>query len=118
MKAIKTQAIIEGIRSRKDGSLGLSVSTPELSFEEKAMFMELQGVNVGLLVEPSDEEKIEVHQVDADINHKSQSQRIRAILFILWKQNSEGTDFESYYMKKTEQIIEILKAKIENFNYA
>lgn len=36
-KSIQTQGQITGIRAKVDGSLGLSVSTPELSPEEKVL---------------------------------------------------------------------------------
>lgn len=113
MKVISTPAIIEGIRSRKDRSLGLSISTPELSPEEKGLFFELQGMNVKLLIEPTDELAKEQYSVETDLNQKSQSVRIRNVLFILWKQKPEGKEFEVYYKEQTEKIIEYLKSKIE-----
>lgn len=113
MKAISTPAIIEGIRSRKDGSLGLTVSTPELKPEEKTVFFELQGINLDIKITPSDEKGVEEVVVDTDLEQKSQSQRIRAVLFILWKQNPEGMEFDIYYKNKTEKYIEALKGKIE-----
>ena len=45
MKAIKTSVIITGVRSKVDRSLGITLSTPELSTEERSEFMNLQGVN-------------------------------------------------------------------------
>lgn len=113
MKTIKTAAIIEGIRSRKDRSLGLTVSTPELSVNEKALFMEMQGINVEVLIRPVDEPTADIHEVDTDLNQKSQSQRMRSVLYILWKQNSEDLDFPEYYRRKTETLIDWLKGKIE-----
>ena len=113
MKTIKTQAIIEGLRARKDGSLGLSVTTPELNPQEKALFFELQGMNIGLEITPSDVEKVEDYQVEAELEQKSQAQRIRNVLFILWKQNPEKMEFADYYKNKTEKYIDSLKARIE-----
>lgn len=113
MKTISTAAIIEGIRSKKDRSLGLSISTPELSTQEKAIFMELQGINVNLLITPTDEENPEEYKIDTDIDTKSQSQRMRAVLFILYKQDPKGMEFADYYRQQTEKIIEYLKARID-----
>ncbi len=39
MKSIVTQSVIEGIRAKKDRSLSLTISTPELSVQEEATFM-------------------------------------------------------------------------------
>lgn len=45
---------------------------------------------------------------------KTQSQKIRGILFRLWEQSHpQGLDFESYYKEQTDQIIAILQAKLE-----
>lgn len=117
MKTISTKAIIEGIRARKDGSLGLTVTTPELTVQEKAMFMELQNLNVNLLVEPESEGEVGEYKVSADLNEKKPSTRMRAVLFILWKQNPEGhdNDFDGYYRIKMEQLIDNLKSKIDAF---
>lgn len=112
LKSIVTQAVIEGIRAKKDRSLGLSISTPELNIQEKAIFFELQGLNIDLKITPR-EEVVEEQIIEKDLNQKSQSQRIRAILFLLFKQNNEGLDFDIYYKQKTERIIEHLKSKIE-----
>lgn len=115
MKNISTTAVLEGVRSRKDGSLGLSVSTPELTPQEKALFMELQGINLELTIKPLDEKvKVEDYKIDKDLESKSQSQRIRSVLFILWKQDPEGMEFEDYYKRRTEKIIEWLKSKIDS----
>lgn len=114
MKTIETQAVIEGIRARKDGSLGLTVTTPELNVNEKAYFMELQNINIKLLITPTDEKKVEDYKVDAELNQKTPSQRIRNVLYILWKQNPDGKEFEDYYKMRTEKIIEYLKTQIEN----
>ena len=44
MRAINFQAIITSIRALKDGSLSLTIHSPELTSEEKAEFMNLQNV--------------------------------------------------------------------------
>lgn len=113
MKTISTQAIIEGIRAKKDRSLGLTITTPELSVKEKALFMELQSINVNLLITPSDEPKAEEYKVDTDLEQKSQSQRMRSVIFILWKQDPKGKEFPDYYRDKMEKLIQYLKDKIE-----
>lgn len=113
MKAIKTAVIITGVRSKVDRSLGLTLSTPELSTEERSEFMNLQGVNCNALFEPTDSTPSEVYEVKKDVGQKTQGQRIRAVLFILWKKEGEKEDFETFYKNKTEKYIDFLKEKIE-----
>ena len=114
MKTIKTNAVITSLRSKVDRSLGLTVATPELTSEEKAEFMNLQGVNVDITVEPIDEVPAEIYKVKKKTGSKTQSQRIRAVLFILWKNEGEPDDFETYYRNKTEGYIELLKDRIDS----
>ena len=105
MKAIKTNAIITSLRSKVDGSLGLTISTPELSVQEKAHFMELQGINLNALFEPLDE-PAELIGIKSEVNTKTPGQRLRSILFIWWKQLGEKEDFETFYRLKMEKLID------------
>ena len=111
-KAIKTAAHITSIRSRKDRSIGFSVETPELTDEQAVAFFKVQGKNLNMLIEPEDGSS-ELIEVTKPLEGKSQSQRIRAIIFIHWKQDGEPGIFESYYYEKTEKYIEFLKEKLE-----
>ena len=113
MKAILLNANITSITAKVDGSLGLRLNTAELKPEEKTLFFQLQNLNLKLSMTPIDEEKPEEVKIDTELNQKSQSTRIRNVLFILWKQNPEGMEFEAYYKNKTEKYIESLKARIE-----
>jgi len=114
MKAVRLNAIITSISSKKDKSLGLRIETPELTPQERSEFMELQGINLDLLIKPLDETPEEVIEIDKDLEQKSQSQRIRATLYVLWEQEGKQGDFSSYYREKTEKYLNYLKEKIEN----
>lgn len=114
MKAIKTSAVIFSIRSKMDKSLSLTVHTPETTSVEKAAFMDLQGINVELFVRPLDEAPQEIVNVDKDVEAKSQSQRLRGVLFVLWDQQGRDGKFEDFYYNQTERIIEAYKAKLDS----
>lgn len=45
---------------------------------------------------------------------KTQGQRIRAILFLLWQANGSKGDAEAYYNEKTEKYIEFLKKRLDD----
>jgi hypothetical protein len=90
MKTLQCDAIITGIRAKVDHSLGLSISTPELSSSEKALFMEMQGINTRMTIEPLDEKAEGIEKINKEINTKTQSQRLRAVIFIYWKQLGEN----------------------------
>lgn len=113
MKTIQVQAVIAGIRSKLDKSLGLTLHTPELSSKERALFMDLQGINVDLTITPIDDNPEGVETINKELESKTQSQRIRACLYRYWEQQGKEGDFETFYKQKTEKIIESIKDKLE-----
>lgn len=115
MKSIQTQAVITGIRSKVDRSLGLSMSTPELSIQEKALFMELQGLNIDIVITPNEEKSLGVEKINKEMETKTPSQRLRAVIFLLWKQNeSTNGDYEIFYKSMMEKFIDHIKGKLDN----
>ena len=116
MKAIQLKTIITGIRSRSDRSLGITLTTGELTVEERAEFMNLQNVECNSLFEPISEKANLLMEVKSEVSTKTQSQRLRAVIFLLWKQEGENGTFEEFYRLKTEQIIDWLKSKLTDEN--
>ena len=57
----------------------------------------------------------ELDKVELDIydEPKTQSQRLRNVIFILWKQEGEKGDFKTFYKQKTEEIIQHFKNKLD-----
>lgn len=111
--AIQTKAIITGLSSRKDGSLRLSMETPELSPDEKVAFMELQGINVDAYFKPLDFEVGEIKEVKNEMETKTPSQRLRAVLFLLWRQEGEQGTYDEFYRVKMEKILDHIKSKLD-----
>jgi hypothetical protein len=116
MKTIKTSCQITSLSSRNDGSLRLSVVTPELSVEEKVAVMELQGQLLQALFIP-EEFQAEQMEIGKDLDGKSPSSRLRNVLFVWWKKLEENNktkdDFSLWYRNKMESIIDGVKLKIE-----
>lgn len=99
--------------SRKDHSISFGVSTPELTPEQAAAFIHLHGVNVRMMIQPLDVEADAFIEVKSEKEAKTQAQRIRAVIFVMWRQDGRNGDFEDFYRHKTEKIIEWLKTKLE-----
>jgi hypothetical protein len=112
-KAIRCEGIMTGFSSKVDGSLSFRGSTPELSVEEKVALMSLQGVLIEMLLYPKDEREVEVVEVKTELEHKTQAQRMRAVIFVLWKHTDQTIPFENFYHLKMEQRIEWLKTKLQ-----
>ena len=110
--------IMEGVRTRKDRSLAVTLGTQELSPNQAGQLVEMTGKLCAVYItekESIPQEVIDqVDEADIDLPGKSQSQRIFSVLFVLFKQDPEGFEnFNQYYHAKTEKIINHLKSKIK-----
>ncbi len=114
MQGVQFQANIMSIRAKVDRSLGLTINTPELSDEEKIAVMRLQNVNVTATFVPLDEPDAELREIKKEVGMKTPSQRMRAVLYKLWMQDGQHEAFETYYANRMEQLLDILKKKIED----
>lgn len=55
----------------------------------------------------------ELDDVDIELEGKSKSQRLRAVLFVLWKQEGEQGEFKEFYADRMEKLITMIKDKLE-----
>lgn len=113
MNKINTLAHITRISSRVDGSLGISLSTPELSPQEKALFFELHNVECSITIEPIDTPDIPEIKIDKDLSTKSPSERMRGVLYRLWEKEGKEGEFKNFYYKRMESMIEHYKSKLD-----
>jgi hypothetical protein len=115
MKAIRTEAQLTSFRSRADGSVGFSGVTPEMSSSEKVALFDLQNVLCELLVYPKDTKDAEVLEVRKEMEGKSPASRLRAIIFVYWKQSDPNQQeaFEAFYSRMMEKVIEWVRRKID-----
>ena len=111
-KALRFEALMTGFSSRVDQSLSFRGVTPELSTEEKVAMMSLQNVLCEVLLFPKDEKDVDVLKVEKEVVHRSPSQRLRSVIFLLWKQTKEELPFEVFYANSMEKIIDHLKSKL------
>ena len=114
MKAIRTEAQLTSFRSRSDGSVGFSGVTPEMSSNEKVALFDLQNVLCEVLIYPKDSKDADVIEVRKEMEGKSPASRLRAVIFILWKQAGEKEAFELFYSVQMEKIIAWIKKKIDS----
>ena len=112
MKSIQVRTNLTSIRSRKDGSLGLSFETPELTPQEKVLFMELQNVECETTITPIDLEDKTPDVIKKGMDNKSPSQRLRDTLFVWYKQDGSTELFNNWYSQKMEKLIDWVKSKL------
>lgn len=118
MKKIIIPAVLTSYRPLSDKSFNLTFNTLVPNPEQKVVIDSLHQELGYLMFKDSEIEKIEDKQFDsleADINdtNKTQSQRIRNVLFRNWEQDNKGfKEFKEYYKSETEKIITHYKSKL------
>lgn len=116
MKGQLLPGIVENISTRKDRTVKIVFGTQELSPSDAGQLFNYMNKIVYIYIKEGSVDQNEVEQVDKlepELNTKSQGQRIRNTLYILYTQGNEGfKTFDEYYKAKTEKYIEHLKSKI------
>ena len=110
---IKIPSYLTGFSSKNDGSAGIRFATQELSDQD---FLEIKRhLNAfgWLLFQENPISLDDLPKEQAEDKNKTPSKRLRATLFILWKQEGEKGDFETYYRTKMEKLIEHIKSKLD-----
>lgn len=111
---ISVPAIVVNMNPRQDRSWKLVFETRELSGEEvKILADNFQGEGWLVFKANGDIAMDEIPEGRADAGVKSSSQRLRDVIFILWKQMGGKGDFESYYRTYLEKLIEFTKSKLQ-----
>jgi hypothetical protein len=111
---------VETISTRVDGSIKLVLSTHELGTEQavklfnlrrKEALMYLSSDNISEKeLDALDGFKIDAHNLDG----KTPSQRLRAVLFVYWKQHhSDISEFDIFYLRQMNSFIDRIKEKLE-----
>lgn len=114
MKAIKVNTIITSLSSRQDGSLRLSCVTPELSKDEKANFMELQGLNLDALFEPLDFKPEGVYKVDKEAGEKTPSKRLRDRMWVYYSKKFPGEkNFDAWRARELDRVGRVYLDKLD-----
>lgn len=110
-------ASLKKVSSRADRTYDLTFSTRELSGEEAAFLLD-EVLSEGWLMyakntESLSNEVLPESNADSGVNAKSPSQRLRSVIYILWKQKGQKGDYDAFYNSVMEQLIESIKDKLE-----
>lgn len=111
-------AIINPPRLKKDGSASINFETRELTAEEYMMIMGFRNTEGWLAFRANDDGiPIDLPEERAEVDEKTPSERLRAVIYVWFKQESEagkfvGT-FETFRNLKVEKIIETIKSKLQ-----
>ncbi|MEI7632117.1 MAG: hypothetical protein WCJ60_02240 [bacterium] len=117
MPKIAFALAVEKIETRSDRTIKIVIGTSrEMSAEAKTALFSIADKNAfGVFSTDDDitESDIPLGKPDPMIKSKSESQRLRNTLFVLFKQRGAEGTFESYYKQQMERIIDRFKEELE-----
>ena len=113
-------ATIDALRTLQDRSVKASLITQELSANDIGELFSFQGKYCKILItdlnviSPDMIKATEETEIENWEKKKSQGARLRGVLYLLYTKSNEGhNSFESFYLSKTNSIIEHYKSKLE-----
>ena len=116
MSKFQCPGAINSIKTLNDGSLNLTINTPEVCPEEMTKLFELHRKEgwFHFALAPLEEKDLEIPEVKVEFkNDKTPSQRLRNVIFVWWEQLGSKGSFDSYYKKVMENLIEQIKEKLD-----
>ncbi len=113
MRGLLVPVIVESIRTRKDGTLAVTVGCQEMSPAKSGELFTYQNKISTMYLCQAEVQQKDITQIDAlepEVKGKRPSERMRNVLWLMWKQDPEGyKDSEMYYRFKMEKFIDELK---------
>jgi hypothetical protein len=119
IKPFQFYAEVEGLSTRVDNSVKVTLGTQELDPTAVSKLFEIRGKYAWVMVaaEEIKFEDIKVPEKEPEFKKdKSPSERLRSVLFVLHKQTKVQIPFQQFYEAKMEEVIEHFKSKIPDGN--
>lgn len=111
---VSVPAQVINMNPKQDRSWKLVFETRELAGDEvKILADNFQGEGWLLFKPNGNITQAEIPEGDANAGLKSQSQRLRAVIMVLWKQQGSKGDPNAFYATYMEKLIEYVKSKLE-----
>ena len=116
-KTFQTIAAIQKIQTLVDGGNKVTMITPELNSEEMAILFSFSNKEGWFLFKDNkfeDKELPDLPDFKPEFKtDKTPGQRLRAVIYVLWEQNGQQGDYDSFYKKTVEKFIEMVKTKLD-----
>lgn len=114
-RTLLTASTMTGYTPHPDGTMTLRFRTQELN-EDQKMDCITHYQQFGWLgfVDSEDATDLDIPKDSPQREGKSASQRLRAVIFILWKQTEGKTTFDQFYDRYMNAIIDKTKEKIDD----
>lgn len=110
---LQVPAILTRFAAKVDGGASLGFATNEIS-DNDFLTIKMHHNKFGFLLFKENPYKSEdIPTENAEDKTKTPSKRLRASLFVLWKQLGEQGDFELFYRDRMEKLINFVKEKLD-----
>lgn len=97
-----------------DGGLRLGFATQEMGLPEQVEALSMHDKFGYLLFNANPISESDIPKESAEDKNKTPSKRLRAVLYLLWKQTATpDSDFEIFYRDKMEKLIDQIKARLD-----
>lgn len=108
---------IETLKTRQDGTVTVAFSTQELDSSKGGELFQLRGKYCKALFSDTNISNLEEEIIDKEkiVNvkkNKTESQRLRGVLFRYWE-TLDTVEFEQFYKTEMDKIINHYKSKLE-----
>lgn len=111
---MQVPAQIVDFRPKADRSYKITFETRELSGHDVALLADnFQGEGWMLFRPNGDISSEEVPKTVADSGTKTPSQRLRAIIYLLYKQKGGKSSFDAYYHTSIEKLIDLIREELD-----
>jgi hypothetical protein len=119
MSVIKLPAILEKVTTMKDGGIRVVVDTQEMDKDQCAEMFSLKNQILWMILASEDEKEVVIPDAPPTDwkQRKTQSQRLRAILFVWHQQLKSEMDFETFYNRYMETRINNVKSKLDQLRF-
>jgi len=113
------QVQIEGVSTRRDRTYIIRLGTQELNPKDAAELFQLNNTLAYCYISPRQIQtdimtEIDKASIDMVEQIKSPSKRLKAVMYLIWKEDNEGyDDFELYYRNEMEKIINHYKSELD-----
>jgi len=104
-----------GIKTMSDKGVRVMIDTNELTPSQMVKLFKLKGQAGRFVFAPADSQELEIEIPELPKEFKtdkSPSERLRNVLYVVWKQGNKTIEFDSWYKSKIESIISRLKEQI------
>lgn len=98
-----------------DGSATVKLATRELTNEQVGQLRDMRNLEAWCLISPNPIQNEDIPTEPSEVEQKTPSQRLRAVLYVWWSQSTESTrgTFNEFYNRKMEEVIEHFKSKLD-----